>query len=1134
MNKRKIFINFNSFLNTRNSIYEIEIKTDKNYEDILIKPEMKITSMIEKHFKIKADDFKNAKYFKPVWNKIRKKYPQKYYKYISFKIGEIEEVLNIYDFYITARIVYPFKEFQNFRNVKKMEEFYFEIEDKYNEWLEDNKELELKQSKNLKLKRNNSKKNKKQTDFDINIDEIFSKKGKLSGKKKYEYRPQQEKLALKIIEAVKKSENLMANAPTGIGKSLAYLINAIKYSHEKSKKVLISTFTKKLQDQIKNKDLPFIKNFLGIDIDITFLKGRKNYICKRRLKEFINSNQNKKIKEYVYNLYMNHGVSELDDYEINYAHREKLKSEICNREKCEYYSECIYWQLRKKAKNSSILVLNHRLLVVDLMLNRYKNREILIVDEAHHLESIITDELGGEIKYGQFDFLKKSSKRAGKIIRDWHKIYNNIENYEYEDIREFVDNLKLIQTNSSRKIADFISFNLSLLKKYFKHRKYYYVDKVFKNNEIFYKLYPYYIGNWIKKNIWQKFSSSVFLSGTLFMDDRIMLSLFKKIYNIDGKRFEFLSLKSPFDYENNVKYYIPKNFPQYDYQNKEKYFNAVVEFLKEYIKRTEGKLMVLFTSYEDMNYVKEEMNNFFQKNAIKLYINEYNQKKFEENLFHVIFGTYSMWEGVDIDNKYLKSLIMIKSPFSVPSDGFFVSKKKVLDEKMYYFYYLNNAVIKFRQGFGRLIRSRKDKGVFILLDNRITQKSYKKFFINSISKNINFEFLPVRDIFNMAEAFLFDKTGLFLKNYKKRKNTYKFLDYKQVYIARDGRKGIKVIHGAAGTGKTVILLHRLKFLLMNFPHINNVLFLTFTASLSRYIENIINLENLNVEEKNIDIKYFYSLCEDIYGKKKNDVKFNMYYQKVYKYIKKNENKLEKYDVIFVDEGQDLGELEYRIIFKFLKPKNSDLTIAIDDKQDIYRMNFQKFFKNREVMEYKLKRPYRNTSSIMKFANLFIRNLFMPKRDEFFYKGEKPIIKRYNRLIKLLNGIEDFIKREVRNSNYMYNDFVIVYPRKNIYEQNNIADTIAEFFKLKEINLENIASYRNKRNFLILDNNVKLSTIHSIKGFEFKIVIMLGIDDMYVTNRNKRLLYIASTRAKEKIFIPYREISGFIDYIGVSN
>ncbi len=1135
MKKKLLFINIKSFLNTTESIYEIQIETDKVSRDILVNPRINITSMMEKHFEINKKNFSNAKSLQLVWSNIKDKYPKKYYSYISYRLGSISYDLDIKDFYLKAKVVYPFNEVPKFDKVSKLKKYYFEVNDKYSEWIEDNEELNLEFSKELKLDRKNYDSDTRKKEEEIRIRDIFKKNGKLTEIKGFNYRPEQKKLASKINKSINKKVNLMANAPTGIGKSLAYLINAIKYSHTGSKKVLISTFTKKLQNQIKEKDLPFLEKFLNIDIDITFLKGRLNYICKRKLKEFMSSNEKRVLKEYVYNLYINYEVSELDEYDINNNIKDRLKSEVCLKEKCPYYDECIYWKLRKKAKNSSIVVLNHRLLIIDLFSNIYKNRDILIADEAHHLESIITDELGGEIKYGLFDFLNNVPKvKSSNILNRWHKIYNNIGKYSYEDIQDFIDKLKAVQSVSSKRIQTLIANKIILLRKYFKYNEYYHVDKVFKQNEIYYKLYPYYIDNWIEKNIWEMFDSSIFLSGTLFVDNKMMKSLFKKIYNIENEeKFEFLSLDSPFNYKENVKYFVPKDFPRYDYQQKDKYINAVVEFLKEYIKRTEGRLMVLFTSYEDMNYVKEEMSNFFKKNAINLYVNEYDEDRFEKDLFHVIFGTYSMWEGVDIDNRYLKSLIMIKSPFSVPSDGYFVAKKKILNEKMYYFYYLNSAVIKFRQGFGRLIRSKQDKGVFILLDNRITQKSYKKFFINSISNKINFEFVPTRDIFNLSEAFLFDKTGLFLKNYKKRKNTYKFLDHKQIHISRDGRRGIKIVYGKAGTGKTVILLHRLKFLLMNFPHINNVLFLTFTASLARYIENIINLENLNIEEKQMDIKYFYKLCEDLYGKKKKNDTFNSFYQKVFKYVKNNENKLEKYDAVFVDEGQDLGELEYKIVFKLIKSKNSDLTIAIDNKQDIYKMNFKKFFKNRTIHKYKLNTPYRNTSRIIRFANLFIRNLFMPKRDEFFNKGEKPKLKKFSSNNELFKGIEYFINKKVTENGYRYNDIVIVYPRKNIYNQKNIAKSVKNYFQNKNINLENIASFKNKKRFLILDNNVKLSTIHSIKGFEFKVVIIIGIDDMYINSRNKRLLYIATTRAKEKLFIPYKKVAGFIDYIGVS-
>ena len=485
-------------------------------------------------------------------------------------------------------------------------------------------------------------------------------------------------------------------------------------------------------------------------------------------------------------------------------------------------------------------------------------------------------------------------------------------------MKNIIKRLKKIKELSNEFFQDRIDGDLNILKKFYKYSDNYYIDKIMRNGEMIYKLYPYRVDKWIQKNLWENFFSNIFLSGTLFLNSSVLKDIFIKIYNINKKKTEFIDLKTTFNYKENVKYLVPTDFPEYDYQNKSEYFNSVIVFLKEYIKRTEGKLMVLFTSYEDLNFVKESISDFLKKNGIKLYVNSYDLDKIKNDIFYVIFGTYSMWEGVDIDNNYLNSLIMVKSPFSVPSNGYFVSKKKILSKSMYYFYYLNSAVVKFRQGFGRLIRSKKDRGVFIFLDNRIKKRSYKKYFSESIADNINFNFVPTRDIFNIAEAFLFDKSGLFLKNYKKRKNKFKFLDHNQVYIARDGQKGIKVIYGAAGTGKTVILIHRMKFLMMHFPDIKKVLFLTYTASLSRYIENILNLENINIKNKNIQIDYLYRFCRKNFRSKKDKESFKDYYKKILKNLKNKSKKISKYDVIFIDEGQDLGFVEYQIIFSFLK------------------------------------------------------------------------------------------------------------------------------------------------------------------------------------------------------------------------
>ena len=1127
---KKLFINLKSFLNNRGSIFEIQISSSDYEKYFLIKPKIEITYIFEKHYDIKKEELLKKPNFKQLWSKILKKFPSKYFDYISYNVDEISLDLKIFDYRKMEKVVFPMQDKKRFKHVKNLRKYYYKVKDKYDIWKKDNEELKIKSDFSLSNKNFIQKENIDK--IDIKIKKIFKKNGKLSNYKNFSYREEQEKLALKINDVINEKKNLMANAPTGIGKSLAYLFNAYKYSISENKKILISTFTKKLQDQLKNKDIPFVNEFLHAEFDIVFLKGRKNYLCLREFYELLDTNIDQYLKDYIYNMFEYKKIYDLDYYDIDWKIKDKLSSEQCLHEKCEYFDKCYFWKLREKAKKSRVLVINHALLINGLNFNMFKKRDILFVDEAHHLERIMVDELGGELSEDQFNYLYKNKRiRSKDIIRKWHDKFHKLLSYNWEDMKNIIKRLKKIKELSNEFFQDRIDGDLNILKKFYKYSDNYYIDKIMRNGEMIYKLYPYRVDKWIQKNLWENFFSNIFLSGTLFLNSSVLKDIFIKIYNINKKKTEFIDLKTTFNYKENVKYLVPTDFPEYDYQNKSEYFNSVIVFLKEYIKRTEGKLMVLFTSYEDLNFVKESISDFLKKNGIKLYVNSYDLDKIKNDIFYVIFGTYSMWEGVDIDNNYLNSLIMVKSPFSVPSNGYFVSKKKILSKSMYYFYYLNSAVVKFRQGFGRLIRSKKDRGVFIFLDNRIKKRSYKKYFSESIADNINFNFVPTRDIFNIAEAFLFDKSGLFLKNYKKRKNKFKFLDHNQVYIARDGQKGIKVIYGAAGTGKTVILIHRMKFLMMHFPDIKKVLFLTYTASLSRYIENILNLENINIKNKNIQIDYLYRFCRKNFRSKKDKESFKDYYKKILKNLKNKSKKISKYDVIFIDEGQDLGFVEYQIIFSFLKKKNSDLIIAIDNVQDLYRMNFNKFFEKREVQTYKLKNSYRNTANIMKFANIIVRNLFIHDSDEFFNEGDKPYLVKLDNFSKVLERTKDFINKVIDDYNYTLNDFAIVYPRKNIYGFKNVSEKIISYFNENNMNIKNISTYQNKKSYLILDNNIKLSTIHSIKGLEFKAVIILGFDDIFVNERNKKLLYVAITRAKYHLFIPYLKKSGFVDYIG---
>ena len=1107
---KPIFVKIDSFFDTVQSIYRIEIFTDKFYH-IYIKPKIKITTLLEKSFNIKKEEIEKKKSFETIWQAFKKKYPPTRFKYITYRFKE-SKMLKIDEFAILAKTFNP--NHSSPKNIEELVKLYEETINYYENWKKENKPYDKKLFLNLILINKNNF--FKENPLNFSVKTFFGTNGFLAKNKNFSYRKEQEELALTIKEGMENNLHLFLNAPTGIGKTMAYLINiAEQIKKYPKKRFIISTFTKKLQNQLKEKDIPMIEKLICKNLNTLFLKGRDNYICLEHLTTLLSSpNIEEEIKDYLYEKIVNQNIYEYNEYELPDEIKNELKINFCPQKLCKFYKNCIYYRIKEELKNANIIVLNHSLFIKLLRASALNNFTNLIIDEAHHLEEVIAEELGGSLDQYYFDFLEKEDKKIPLI---WRELFNRFEILTSEEIFSFLHRLNNIKLEDNEETFALIE-KISLLKHFFANPNNYFLEKEEKDEELYYHIHIKNIGSWTDTMIWKNFDSVALLSGTLFQET--LLPLTQKLYNAFGERFIFKRFDSPFEYEKKVRFFVPIDFPKYNYREKEKYIEATIEFLKEYTIRTETKTMVLFTSYEDMEFIAEELTDFLNENGIKLFINNIDEEKLREENFYIIFGTYSLWEGVDIDNNLINSLIMIKTPFSSPNEGRILAKKEFLDDKTFFLYYLNEAITKFRQGFGRLIRKNSDKGIFILLDNRITEKSYKSLFLKSISSNFRFDFKATRDIFNEAEYFLFDEEKVFLPG-SKVYSTYKFLDYNQVYLARDGAPGIKIIRGSAGTGKTVVLLQRIKFLLMKFPHIKRILFITFNASMATYIKNILYIEEMETKNKTIDINYFFQFCSKI--KKKTDESFSSYYQDVYRHIKEKGTPLEKYDAIFVDEGQDFSELQFKIIFSHLKKKQYDIMIAIDPIQNIYNIDFANFFKTKKVTYYSLDKPYRNSAEIMLFANKIINNLFISKSDIIFNKGEKPLIYQEKSLEKIFETIYSIIYEK----KISIKETIVIYTAKKLYEK-DIVTELTHFFKKKQIKITDISDFKHKKRFLLLQNELKISKIHSVKGLEFKNVIIIGADNLKISEQNKKLLYVAITRAKEKLIIPYLEAKGFID------
>lgn len=622
----------------------------------------------------------------------------------------------------------------------------------------------------------------------------------------YENRPQQTEMAQKIAETFQENRNLCIEAPTGVGKSFAYLAPAIYFALNKKLPVVISTETISLQEQLIDKDIPFLRKIIGIEFTAAVAKGKSNYLCLRRL-SFSGGEHS---HEYLPLDSMLPDVARIAKWadktedgsisDISFPYNKSVWEYVCCevgnclRQKCQFYKKCFYWKARKQWDKANILIANHALFFTDLKIKSVEDIETtllpqycaVILDEAHTLEDSAAQHLGMRISnFGVRSFLRKlfdPNKGKGLLLRKGEEtlslrrmvseILESAENF-FRNVGEFLlrHDENILRIRQSNFVANTLSEHLGglsgALKKYIENQEdedfkqelnaqlmvcEYYHESIFNfmnlnladhvywiesrnDNAVFVEMTaaPLNVGEVLKKTLFNGKIPVILTSATLSVS-KTLNYYYSRIGFTNG---ESAILDSPFDFQKQVKFYIPK-IPLPD---EEGYFDAVCEQIEIFIRKTHGKAFVLFTSYEMMKRSVEKLRGFFHALGIKLMVQGEGMsrslmlKEFRDDINSVIFGTSSFWMGVDVPGEALSNVIITKLPFAVPDHPLIQARAEKLEregKKAFMDYQLPEAVLRFKQGIGRLIRSKTDKGIIVVLDRRVISKRYGKAFLDSI------------------------------------------------------------------------------------------------------------------------------------------------------------------------------------------------------------------------------------------------------------------------------------------------------------------------------------------------------------------------------------------------------------------